>query len=64
MELGKAIGDNIRAILDPQLIDGALYLCPSFQMRLIIAAIIWLYIVLYNDHNRKKKNTVLKSSSA
>ena len=31
--LGKAYGDNIRAISDPQLIDGALYLCPSFQMR-------------------------------
>ena len=31
-EIGE-IGDNIRAISDPQLIDGALYLCPSFQMR-------------------------------
>ena len=60
---GKAYGDNIRAISDPQLIDGALYLCPSFEMRLIIAAIIWLYIVLYNDHNRNKEHS-FKSSSA
>ena len=63
VELGKAYGDNIRAISDLQLIDGELYLCPSFQMRLIIAVIIWLHIVLYNEHNSNKEHSFNSSSA-
>ena len=42
---------------------GALYFCPRFQMRLIIAAIIRLCIVLYNDHNRSRDHSFKSSSN-